>query len=161
MAPLAYTEITRNGTLQKNETAPPKITIQSRSVGGKVLFSCPQGFVVEGSPEAVCQSTGEWSDAMPLCKGMNRTSGMNSSLPNLPMLMPMPNSGRNWNNNRRAQRKRGGGGSSTEHASIPIVNSNNNHHNNFHNNNNHHNNADSPSSSDGQTGLFPMRITRQ
>ncbi|ODN01859.1 Locomotion-related protein Hikaru genki [Orchesella cincta] len=68
MAPLAYTEITRNGTLKKNETAPPKITIQSRDVGGKVIFTCPQGFVVEGSTDAVCQSNGEWSAAMPLCK---------------------------------------------------------------------------------------------
>lgn len=69
MAPLAHTSVTRNGTLKRNETAPPKITILGRDVGGKALFSCSQGYMVEGASEAVCQSNGEWSSAIPLCKG--------------------------------------------------------------------------------------------
>ncbi|ODN01862.1 Locomotion-related protein Hikaru genki [Orchesella cincta] len=68
MAPLDYTSVTRNGTLKRNETAPPKITILSREVGGKVTFSCAQGYMVEGVSDAVCQSSGDWSSAIPLCK---------------------------------------------------------------------------------------------
>ena len=70
MAPLAYTSVTKNGTLKRNETAPPKISIGGRHVGGKAHFSCPQGYTLQGSTEATCQTSGEWSSAIPLCKGI-------------------------------------------------------------------------------------------
>lgn len=69
MAPLDYSSMSRNGSLKRNETAPPKITIMNREVGGKAIFSCPQGFMTEGSPEAVCQMSGQWSAPVPICKG--------------------------------------------------------------------------------------------
>jgi hypothetical protein len=69
MAPLAYTSVTKNGTLKKNETAPPKIVVESTQVGGKVTFSCQPGHMIEGSSEAFCIGTGEWSASIPLCKG--------------------------------------------------------------------------------------------
>lgn len=69
MAPLALSAVTKNGTLKRNETAPPKITIQGRQVGGLVQFSCPQGFTLQGAAEATCQQNGDWSAAIPLCKG--------------------------------------------------------------------------------------------
>lgn len=69
MGPLAPTSMTRNGTLKKNETAPPKISILSRDVGGKAIFSCPQGYIIDGSTQAICQINGEWSTAIPLCNG--------------------------------------------------------------------------------------------
>lgn len=61
----------RNGTLKKNETAPPKINVVSLDVGGKAVFTCPQGFVTEGASEAVCKSNGEWSTPVPHCKGIH------------------------------------------------------------------------------------------
>jgi hypothetical protein len=70
MAPLAYTSITKNGTLKRNETSPPKITIGGRNVGGKVQFSCPDGFIIQGSTEATCLVSGDWSAAIPLCTGI-------------------------------------------------------------------------------------------
>jgi len=70
MAPLAYTSVTKNGTLKKNETAPPKIHVESTQVGGKVTYSCPPGYMIEGAKVAYCNDTGEWSAPMPLCKGI-------------------------------------------------------------------------------------------
>lgn len=69
MAPLAHTSVTKNGTLKRNETAPPAIKIHGRDVGAKAVFTCSQGYMVEGASEAVCQPNGEWSSAIPLCKG--------------------------------------------------------------------------------------------
>lgn len=148
MSPLAFTDITRNGTLRKNETAPPIIKIESRSVGGRVNYSCPQGFAVEGSPEAICQSNGQWSNDMPLCKGMMRDghSKMMSGNSKMSMMMPMSsqlsNNGRNWNNNRHVySRKRGGGGVGSSHE--------------------HHGGNSGSSANRGTNSLFPMRAARQ
>lgn len=66
MAPMANP--TRNN-FKKNETAPPKISIASLDVGGKAVFSCPQGYVADGANEATCQSSGKWSTSLPICKG--------------------------------------------------------------------------------------------
>lgn len=111
MAPLANTEITRNGTLKKNETAPPKITIGNRAVGGKAVFTCPQGFLIEGESEAVCQSNGQWSNDIPLCKGINTATNSRGLFSNDFMsIMPSSKSSytnRNWNQNRRPERRKG------------------------------------------------------
>ncbi|XP_021948742.1 sushi, von Willebrand factor type A, EGF and pentraxin domain-containing protein 1 isoform X2 [Folsomia candida] len=66
MAPMAYPS--RNSTYKKNETAPPKISIVSLDVGGKALFTCPQGYVADGAADATCQSNGKWSNPLPICK---------------------------------------------------------------------------------------------
>ncbi|OXA56007.1 sushi, von Willebrand factor type A, EGF and pentraxin domain-containing protein 1 isoform X2 [Folsomia candida] len=73
MAPLAVSYLTKNGTLTRNQTAPPKVTLlgthmQKIYVGAKAAFSCDQGYMIEGSAEAICQANGEWSASMPLCK---------------------------------------------------------------------------------------------
>ncbi|CAG7716179.1 unnamed protein product [Allacma fusca] len=68
MAPLQFTSVSKNGTVKKNETAPPKITVINRDVGGKAIFTCAPGYILQGSNEAICQSNGEWSSAIPLCR---------------------------------------------------------------------------------------------
>jgi len=74
MAPVGVS--TKNYSLKKNETAPPRITIGSLSVGGKATFTCPQGFMIDGATEATCKGNGEWSAPMPLCKGIGQHLSM-------------------------------------------------------------------------------------
>ena len=38
-----------------------KVTPVSDNSGGKVLFSCPRGFSLEGDKEATCQASNQWS----------------------------------------------------------------------------------------------------
>jgi len=40
----------------------------SLEVGGKAIFTCPQGFIPEGASEAACTSSGKWSTPVPHCK---------------------------------------------------------------------------------------------
>ena len=50
-----------------------RVSIVSREVGGRALFSCPPGFVIRGSAtESVCQSTGEWAQPLPRCEGSTK-----------------------------------------------------------------------------------------
>lgn len=67
----AYTAALKNSTFKKNELSQPKISVLSREVGGKATFTCPQGFMTEGSSEAVCQSSGQWSASVPFCRGVH------------------------------------------------------------------------------------------
>lgn len=151
MSPLAYTEVTKNGTLKKNETAPPTIRILSRAVGGKVNFSCPQGFAIQGAAESECLPTGKWSVAMPLCKGIsNGSHSFLTSSSKMSMMMPMSsqfsNNGRNWNNkNRRVLSRMRGGGSSAEYKGMS----------------NGDGGSESSSGSRGTESLSPMRTARQ
>jgi hypothetical protein len=47
-----------------------RVSIVSREVGGRALFSCPPGFTIRGAgTESVCQSTGEWAQPLPRCEG--------------------------------------------------------------------------------------------
>lgn len=167
MAPLATTEITRNGTLKKNETAPPKITIGNRGVGGKAIFSCPDGFLIEGESEAVCQSNGQWSNDIPLCKGTNTTSynRVQEQFPNFDMRSILPShsqfspTGRNWNNNRWAQRKRVGNDDNNDSVSTEL-NQESIHKQTSHKSSggsaNKNDNVERSSSSAGGGGHFPM-----
>lgn len=47
-----------------------RVSIVSREVGGRALFSCPPGFTIRGAgTESVCQSSGEWAQPLPRCEG--------------------------------------------------------------------------------------------
>uniref|UniRef100_A0A0P5PLV4 Sushi, von Willebrand factor type A, EGF and n=1 Tax=Daphnia magna TaxID=35525 RepID=A0A0P5PLV4_9CRUS len=46
-----------------------RVSIVSREVGGRALFSCPPGFTIRGAgTESVCQSSGEWAQPLPRCE---------------------------------------------------------------------------------------------
>lgn len=53
-------EPTGNGTA-------PRVAIISREVGGRAVFSCPAGYGLRGTSEAVCLPTGEWGGPFPSC----------------------------------------------------------------------------------------------
>jgi hypothetical protein len=46
------------------------VSILSREVGGRAVFSCAQGYGLRGPHEAVCQHTGDWASPIPTCQGM-------------------------------------------------------------------------------------------
>ena len=46
-----------------------RVSIVSREVGGRALFTCPPGFTIRGSSETICQSNGEWGQSLPHCEG--------------------------------------------------------------------------------------------
>ncbi|KAG8223019.1 hypothetical protein J437_LFUL001341 [Ladona fulva] len=45
-----------------------RVSIVSREVGGRAVFSCEHGYGLQGPQEAVCQHTGEWSTPQPTCQ---------------------------------------------------------------------------------------------
>lgn len=46
-----------------------KVLIISREVGGRAVFSCIQGYGLQGPAETVCQPNGEWATPFPTCDG--------------------------------------------------------------------------------------------
>ena len=47
-----------------------RVSILSREVGGRAVFSCVQGYGLRGPHEAVCQHSGDWASPLPTCQGM-------------------------------------------------------------------------------------------
>ncbi|XP_021914139.1 sushi, von Willebrand factor type A, EGF and pentraxin domain-containing protein 1 isoform X2 [Zootermopsis nevadensis] len=45
-----------------------RVSILSREVGGRAVFSCAQGYGLRGPHEAVCQHTGDWASPLPTCQ---------------------------------------------------------------------------------------------
>ena len=48
-----------------------KYSIKNDSVGGSLSLECNQGFVPTYSETTTCQSSGNWSQPFPMCKGNN------------------------------------------------------------------------------------------
>lgn len=46
-----------------------RVSILSREVGGRAVFSCAQGYGLNGPNDAVCQQNGDWSMPLPTCEG--------------------------------------------------------------------------------------------
>jgi hypothetical protein len=49
-----------------------RVSILSREVGGRAVFSCAQGYGLRGPHEAVCQHTGDWASPLPTCQGITK-----------------------------------------------------------------------------------------
>lgn len=47
----------------------PRVSVLSREVGGRVAFSCPNGYGLRGASESGCLPSGEWSTPFPTCIG--------------------------------------------------------------------------------------------
>lgn len=47
-----------------------RVSILSREVGGRAVFSCAQGFGLRGPHEAICLPSGDWANPMPTCQGI-------------------------------------------------------------------------------------------
>ncbi|XP_066943300.1 sushi, von Willebrand factor type A, EGF and pentraxin domain-containing protein 1-like isoform X2 [Macrobrachium rosenbergii] len=45
-----------------------RVTVLSRGVGGRVLFTCPKGYTTTGPSRAICLDNGQWSSPTPTCK---------------------------------------------------------------------------------------------
>ncbi|XP_025833136.1 sushi, von Willebrand factor type A, EGF and pentraxin domain-containing protein 1 isoform X2 [Agrilus planipennis] len=45
-----------------------RVTVISREVGGRAVFSCTPGFGLRGALETTCLSTGEWATPFPTCE---------------------------------------------------------------------------------------------
>ncbi|XP_049790095.1 sushi, von Willebrand factor type A, EGF and pentraxin domain-containing protein 1-like [Schistocerca nitens] len=45
-----------------------RVSILSREVGGRAVFSCAQGYGLRGPHEAVCLPSGDWTTPMPTCQ---------------------------------------------------------------------------------------------
>ncbi|KAF5269827.1 hypothetical protein FQR65_LT05873 [Abscondita terminalis] len=43
------------------------MTVISRDVGGRAVFTCPPGYSIQGSQETTCLSNGEWASPFPTC----------------------------------------------------------------------------------------------
>lgn len=46
-----------------------RIAVLSRQVGGEIMFSCMQGFGLNGPTHSTCLPTGEWEQPFPTCAG--------------------------------------------------------------------------------------------
>lgn len=46
-----------------------RVSVVSREVGGRAVFSCAPGFGLRGRHETVCLSSGEWATPFPTCVG--------------------------------------------------------------------------------------------
>lgn len=47
-----------------------RIAVLSRQVGGEIMFSCMQGFGLNGPTHSTCLPTGEWEQPFPTCAGL-------------------------------------------------------------------------------------------
>jgi len=47
-----------------------RIATLSRQVGGEIMFSCMQGFGLDGPTHSTCLPTGEWEQPFPTCAGI-------------------------------------------------------------------------------------------
>lgn len=47
----------------------PQVTLVSRVVGGRGVFSCRAGYKLKGPSESTCLPSGEWSLPFPICEG--------------------------------------------------------------------------------------------
>jgi len=47
-----------------------RIAVLSRQVGGEIMFSCMQGFGLDGPTHSTCLPTGEWEQPFPTCAGI-------------------------------------------------------------------------------------------
>ncbi|XP_076061125.1 hig-anchoring scaffold protein isoform X2 [Oratosquilla oratoria] len=47
--------------------APVKVTVLSRTMDGRAVFSCPRGYGLTGEAQVVCQASGKWSSPPPKC----------------------------------------------------------------------------------------------
>lgn len=47
-----------------------RIAMLSRQVGGEIMFSCMQGFGLDGPTHSTCLPTGEWEQPFPTCAGI-------------------------------------------------------------------------------------------
>ncbi|XP_068084486.1 sushi, von Willebrand factor type A, EGF and pentraxin domain-containing protein 1 [Anabrus simplex] len=45
-----------------------RVSILSREVGGRAVFSCAQGYGLRGPHEAVCLHSGDWASPLPTCQ---------------------------------------------------------------------------------------------
>jgi len=50
-----------------------------RGVSSMVLYSCDEGFVLEGSDQRICQENGSWTDGAPSCSGEGKTTTNNNT----------------------------------------------------------------------------------
>lgn len=50
-----------------------RIAVLSRQVGGEIMFSCMQGFGLDGPTHSTCLPTGEWEQPFPTCAGPYNT----------------------------------------------------------------------------------------
>ncbi|XP_059474921.1 sushi, von Willebrand factor type A, EGF and pentraxin domain-containing protein 1-like isoform X2 [Neocloeon triangulifer] len=66
-APVPVCESIECGDISTANDPNLRVTILSREVGGKAVFSCAQGFGITGGQESKCLSTGEWSGPLPEC----------------------------------------------------------------------------------------------
>lgn len=46
-----------------------RVSVVSREVGGRAVFSCTPGYGLRGPHETVCLSSGEWAVPFPTCAG--------------------------------------------------------------------------------------------
>ncbi|ODN03359.1 Sushi, von Willebrand factor type A, EGF and pentraxin domain-containing protein 1 [Orchesella cincta] len=67
LVPLRYMSSVTNRSYDRDEMVPPKVSIHDRFVGGKAVFSCPSGYMVQGNAVVICQSSGQWSSTPPTC----------------------------------------------------------------------------------------------
>lgn len=49
-----------------------RVAVLSRQVGGEIMFSCMQGFGLNGPAHSTCLPTGEWEQPFPTCAGNDR-----------------------------------------------------------------------------------------
>lgn len=55
---------------EHNKIQPAQISQGGRTVGSKVVFTCPRGFGLGGGQhELLCLPTGHWSGPLPYCQG--------------------------------------------------------------------------------------------
>ncbi len=48
-----------------------RVSVVSREVGGRAIFSCPPGFTLRGAgTESICQANGDWAQPYPHCEGI-------------------------------------------------------------------------------------------
>ncbi|CAB3368986.1 Hypothetical predicted protein [Cloeon dipterum] len=66
-APVPVCESIECGDISIGHDPNLRVTILSREVGGKAVFSCAQGFGIMGNHESKCLSSGEWSGPFPEC----------------------------------------------------------------------------------------------
>lgn len=46
-----------------------RVSVVSREVGGRAVFSCAPGYGLRGASETACLSSGEWATPYPSCVG--------------------------------------------------------------------------------------------
>ena len=46
-----------------------RVEVLSNEVNGSAVFTCDEGFFLNGSSSVECQENGEWSEQLPTCQG--------------------------------------------------------------------------------------------